>query len=285
MASIDPRVWARVRALAQQVSEIAGRRVDALAKADPRLEMARIHVDDLEDRLLGMAEELHVRRDVGLDVQDILQRASRMAKACGGGAGPTALVPSATVPIALVQFHGRVVHSWLQMVKQDLTARERAGLSCDDRLKELGRVSRALFDTPDRDLFVVGILANCVEHALRFRHGQPMQAGRDPRSPLAPVDHEMCAAIGLAAQSIGVAPLALHLFATSYPEHAARLDRPSLESIVTATLTVRNGAQWEAAVSVAKARFGMHVSSKSVEAEMKRWRTRRLGPGRPPEAH
>jgi hypothetical protein len=149
----------------------------------------------------------------------------------------------------------------------------------------LGKMSRALLGVRDGNTFVVMILAHCAEKALRAEAGQLPQAGPDPRSPMVPVDVEYYAALNLAAKRLGVVHLALHLFAESYPEHAARLDRASLDRLVSATMLERGDTRWRQAAGIAKTHLGIHVSPESLPREMKRTRRQQLGPARRPESH
>jgi hypothetical protein len=270
---------AKIQRRAAYLTEVAGRQIDALAKEDPIREMARIQIDELGRRVVAAGAESAQRRRVGLAADDIHQRLSRMLKAIGASS------PAALLPYAANEHAVDTICHWLETMSEELDAREHKRISSQDVLEQLGKVSRGINEIATSNTHIVMVLGQCVENVVHFAQGHLMQMGMDPRSPLAPVNHQECAAIGLAARTVGAAPVALHLFAELYPEHAARLDRESLNRIASAALVERNKAQWEEAASVAKVRLRIHVTADSLYSEFKRTRRRWLGPQQPPESH
>jgi hypothetical protein len=140
-------------------------------------------------------------------------------------------------------------------------------------------MARAPNAVPSGNTRVAMYLANCVEQAVVLSYGVlPAEGPEDGALPVVRDIEDVVhyTAVGLAAKVHGARNVALYLFAKIFPEHAARLDRASLDKMVTAYLAGRQsggrgaaGGRWPAVIEVCRLRLGLHVKQASVEAELK----------------
>lgn len=276
----------RIETLARFYGALAQRCVVAVASDDPAREMAAVMLDDLQWRLDGMCLEIVDRQAAGLRIEDIAARIVRMEREVDGHTARRAaamslvLTPHESAKRRAEHLGGAV----LDGIAGELGARVRSNLSTGDLLARLGRLARALLDTGSSNTSVVATLANSVHVAVQTHAGIAMRAGPSPRAPLAEVDHETYAALMVASQRHGIVAVALYMFAKSYPEHAARLDRASLERLVASVHTA-NASRWRAACAVARERLGIVVDPTTPKQELKKRRRKRFGPPALPGAH
>lgn len=129
------------------------------------------------------------------------------------------------------------------------------GALCD-RVAATYRTARGIGDAPVR---VAAFFARLLDTYSRLADGQT-PANADPSE---------VEAIRLAVRAQGVGTAALTHFAMTYPEHARKIDRASLDRLVIAfSVESVAGGRWPVVADVWKRRLGRHLAPVSIKNEI-----------------
>ena len=149
--------------------------------------------------------------------------------------------------------------------------------------EELDRMESELEDGPQkparlvqrtrrayRELFNIGtgavdraaFLARCLNNAVA------LALGNRPEDCLLSVTE--VEAVRLATSSLGIGDIAMTLFAMAYPEDAARIDRRSLDRLVTSWTASVEGGRWPTLEDVCRRRLRIDVSASAIKQHVRK---------------
>lgn len=161
----------------------------------------------------------------------------------------------------------RMTRHQLRAMREELDRMERE-LDGGQRRVAPGLVARTRRSY--RDLFNIGtspldkasFLARCLNNAVSLALGH-----RTEDCLLTTVEME---AVRLAASSLGIGDIAMTLFAMAYPEDAARIDRRSLDRLVTAWTASIEAGRWPTLEDVCRRRLRIHVPASTIRAQIQK---------------
>jgi hypothetical protein len=176
-------------------------------------------------------------------------------------------------PIRLAMRSIRQMIATLERLHADLAERDRAGLTdATDIVPRIHAASRGLWDFRLWDVKSGGgvaaavFLANCIDMAVHLDAGDPF-----------PMPIERQEAMRIAVKTHGVADFSLAMFVDAYSELAARIDRTSVDRLVTAWVAqTGGGGRWSTMAAVWKERVGQSLSPDSIKHEMTKLRAARF---------
>lgn len=145
-------------------------------------------------------------------------------------------------------------------LQADLKVRLEAGLSSDDIAAEAARTVRAMRGWTESPTRKAALLAATLTYCANLSAGLT-PVGDDP------FDTE---ALRLAIRVQGIGTAARAQFAMMFPEDAARLDRTSMDRLVTAWTAAVEGGRWPAIAGVWKACFGVKIAPDSIQRETRK---------------
>jgi hypothetical protein len=125
------------------------------------------------------------------------------------------------------------------------------------------RSYRELFNVGSSAIDRASFLARCLNNAVSLALGT-----RPEDCLLTVLEAE---AVRLAASSLGVGDIALSLFAMAYPEDAAKIDRRSLDRLVTAWTAAFDGGRWPVLESVCRKRLRIQVSATAIKEQTRKY--------------